>query len=214
MKRLLLVAALTASVAAIVIPSASASTRVLPLSAQPNGWTYDQWNAIWMRRALQRDFRSLHSLLAFRDGTCGQKVGQARAWLLPVSAVGDLSATCRLRPATRLAINVGGIFDIYKGPKRLNATIDGVWSDLLSVGLSVDGVNLTPHLLKTPFLHARVPYYNAQVLGVPKTLISFVSKDYFALLSPLSPGRHTVTTTSTFTNPNTTYTMTLHLNVR
>ena len=58
----LLIAALTASVAAIVIPSASASTRVLPLSAHPNGWTYDQWNAIWARRSLQRDWRSLHSL--------------------------------------------------------------------------------------------------------------------------------------------------------
>ena len=50
MKRLLLVAALTASVAAIIIPSASASTRVLPLSAQQFGWTYDQWNAVYVRR--------------------------------------------------------------------------------------------------------------------------------------------------------------------
>ncbi len=174
MKRLLLIAALTASVAAIVIPSASASTRVLPLSAQPNGWTYDQWHAIWARRSLQRDWRSLHSLVATRNGTCGQKVGQARAWMLPVSGDGALAATCRIRPGTRLALSAGGIFTIYGGPKNLNGTINRYWPDLLSVGLWVDGVSLTPHLMKTPFLHARVPYYNAQLFGVPKTLISFV----------------------------------------
>ena len=125
-----------------------------------------------------------------------------------------MQPTCRIRPGTRLALSAGGIFTIYGGPKNLNGTINRYWPDLLSVGLWVDGVRLTPHLMKTPFLHARVPYYNAQLFGVPKTLISFVSKDYFALLSPLSPGWHTVTTTTTFTNPNTTYTMTLHLNVR
>jgi hypothetical protein len=59
-----------------------------------------------------------------------------------------------------------------------------------------------------------MPYYNAQIFGVPKTLVSFIARDYFALLSPLSPGWHTVTTTTTFTNPNETFTMTLRLNVR
>ena len=59
-----------------------------------------------------------------------------------------------------------------------------------------------------------MPFFATQIFGVSKTLVSFVARDYFALLSPLSPGRHTVTTSSTFRNPAETFTMTLRLNVR
>ena len=214
MKRLLVLLALAGALAAIAIPSSSAAVRVLPLSAHPNGWNYDQWHTNYWRRALQKDLRSLHSLLAIRNGTCGQKVGQARAWMLPVSADGSLSATCRVRPGTRLALSAGGIFSLYAGPEKLNSDIDHIWSDLVSASLWVDGVRLSPHLLRTPFAHARMPYFNAQVFGVSKTLVSFVSRDYFALLSPPSPGWHTVVTSTTFRNPDQTFTMTIRLNVR
>ena len=214
MKRLLLLLALAGAIAAVAIPTASTAVRVLPLSAHPNGWNYDQWHTNYIRRALQKDLRSLHSLFAIRNGTCGQKVGQARAWLLPTSVIGSLSATCRIRPGTRLALTTGGIFSLYAGPEKLNSDIDRVWSDLVSTSLSVDGVSLRPHLLRTPFAHARMPFYNAQIFGVSKTLVSFIARDYFALLSPLSPGRHTVTTSVTFRNPDETFTMTLRLNVR
>ena len=75
MKRLLLLLALAGAIAAVAIPTASAAVRVLPLSAHPNGWNYDQWHTNYIRRALQKDLRSLHSLFAIRNGTCGQRVG-------------------------------------------------------------------------------------------------------------------------------------------
>lgn len=216
MKRLLLVAALTASVAAIVIPSASASVHVLPLSAQPNGWTYHQWHAIWNRRFLERDFRSFHSLLGTRDGQCGQKVGQVKAWLLPISVNGGLTAQCRIKSGTRLVVDVAGVIHIYGGPKRLKTLVDADWPDVLSATLTLDGRALSSHVIQTPFIHARVPYFNAQDLGVPKTTVSFISRDYFAILSPISRGWHTLVASATYDTPDglETDSMTFRLNVR
>ena len=88
MKRLLLLLALAGAIAAVALPTASAAVHVLPLSAQPNGWTYHQWHAIYNRRYLQRDFRSQHAINMTRNGQCGQKVGEVKARLLPFPEVG------------------------------------------------------------------------------------------------------------------------------
>jgi hypothetical protein len=202
MKRLLLLAALAGTVAAIAIPAASASVHVLPLSAQPNGWTYHQWHAIYNRRFLQRDFRSLHALNMTRNGQCGQKVGQVKARLLPFPEADGLSAQCRIEPGTRLVVNPAGYIAIYGGPERLKAEATGNFPLIGSASITLDGRPLTPHVIQTPFVHAKVPYFNAQEIGVPKGLVSFISRDYFAILSPISAGLHTLSLSAVYNLPS------------
>jgi len=216
MRRLLLVATVAAALAGFLIPAASASVRVLPLSAQPNGWTYHQWHAIYNQRYLARDFRSLHSLAADRNGQCGQRVGQVKARLLPISTGGALSATCRIQAGTRLVVDVAGAINIYGGPTRLRNLVRAGFSQIQSTSLTLDGWSLRPHVIQTPFIHADVPYYNAKVLGVPKTTISLISRDYFAILSPISRGWHTLVVSGTYATPSgwETDSITFHLNVR
>ena len=201
MKRLLLLVALAGAIAAVTIPTASAAVHVLPLSAQPNGWTYHQWHAVFNRRFLERDWRSLHSLAMFRNGQCGQRVGQAKARLLPTPAFAGLSATCRIEPGTRLVVNPAGAIFIYDGPKRLKALARTEFAGIRSPSITLDGRALSPHVIETPFLHARMRYYNAQEFGVPVGLVSFVSRDYFAILSPISAGWHTLTVSAVYTFP-------------
>lgn len=218
MKRLLVLIALVGALATIAIPAASASVRVLPLSSQQFGWTYQQWNAVYTKRLFERDFRSHHALLASHNGDCGQRVGgQEHARMLPTPFDGlSLSASCRIRPGTYLVVGVNGVTAFYAGPKKLSSLVDRDWADVVGYSLTVDGHNLAPHVLKTPFLHARLPYYNAQVIGLPKTTVSYVVKDAFAILSPLSRGHHTLVTSMTFDHPGELHTdsMTFHLNVR
>ncbi len=216
MKRILLFVALAAAVAAFVVPAASASVHVLPLSAQPNGWTYHQWHAIYNRRFLERDFRSFHSLLGTRNGQCGQKVGQVKAQLLPISVNGQLTSQCRIKSGTRLVVDVAGVIHIYGGPERLRNLVKAEWPDILSATLTLDGRALAPHVIQTPFIHAKLPYFNAKDLGVPKTTVSLISRDYFAILSPISRGWHTLVVSATYDTPDGLETdgMTFHLNVR
>lgn len=199
MKRLLLIGALIGAIAAIAIPTASASVQVLPLSAQPNGWTYHQWHAIYNQRFLQRDFRSHHALAATRNGQCGQKVGQAKAWLLSQPVVeGELTARCRIRAGTRLVVDVAGAIDVYGGPERLKAHVAAEFKSIGSPSLTLDGRSLTPHVIQTPFIHAKVGRYNAQSYGLPPGLWSLISRDYFAILSPISRGWHTLRISATY----------------
>ena len=201
MKRLLLLVALAGAIAAVTIPTASAAVHVLPLSAQPNGWTYHQWQAVYNKRFLERDFRSLHSLAMTRNGQCGQRVGQAKARLLPVPLFSGLSATCRIEPGTRLVVNPAGVINLYDGPKRLKALARAQFSGITSASITLDGRSLAPHVIQTPFLHARIRYHNAQEFGVPVGLVSFLSRDYFAILSPISAGLHTLTVSAVYTFP-------------
>jgi hypothetical protein len=218
MKRLLLSLTLAGTVAALAAPFGWSAVHVLPLSAQPNGWTYHQWHAIWNRRSLERDFRSHHALFASRNGQCGQKVGQAKAWLLPFRYVtqGELTARCRIKPGTRLVADIAGAIGVYGGPERLKAQVEAGWPAIQSVSLTLDGRVLTPHVIQTPFIHANLPHYNAQDLKLPQTTVSFISRDYFAILSPISRGRHVLRTSWTVDvgkGPET-YSMTFRLNVR
>ena len=216
MKRLLLLLALAGAIAAVALPTASAAVHVLPLSAQPNGWTYHQWHAIYNRRYLQRDFRSEHAINMTRNGQCGQKVGQVKARLLPFPEEDGLSASCRIEPGTRLVVNPAGSIAIYGGPKRLKAEARGAFPQIGSATITLDGRSLTPHVIQTPFVHANVPYYNAQALGVPRGLVSFISRDYFAILSPISAGLHTLTLSAVYNSPSgsTPTSVTFSLNVR
>ena len=218
MKRLLLLLAVAGAVTALAIPTASAAVHVLPLSAHPNGWTYHQWHAIWNIRSFERDFRSNHSLYPGRNGQCGQKVGQAKAWLLPYQAgfQDQLSALCRIKPGTRLVLDAAGAIGLYAGPERVKAQLEAAWSDIKAVSATLDGRTLRLHVIRSPFLHFKLPYYNARELDLPATTVSFMARDYFAILSPIPRGLHTLRTSATYdfgSGPET-YSMTLWLNVR
>jgi hypothetical protein len=216
MKRLLLFLALAGTVAALAVPAASSAVRVLPLSARPNGWTYLQWYVIYSQRSFERDFRSLHSLFTYRNGQCGQKVGQAKAVLLPFPFEGDVTARCRIEPGTRLVVDVAGAIGFYGRPAQVLAQVEAGWNALLAHSLTLDGRSLTPHVLQTPFVHVRLPHFNAQELGLPQTTVSFIARDYFAILSPIGRGWHTLTMSNTYATPDgpLTATATFLLNVR
>ena len=110
----------------------------------------------------------------------------------------------------------GEAIQIYAGPKRLKALARANFSAITSPSITLDGRSLAPHVIQTPFLHARVRHHNAQDFGVPVGLVSFVSRDYFAILSPISAGLHTLTISAVYNSPEEAFPVsaTFRLNVR
>ncbi len=127
-----------------------------------------------------------------------------------------MTANCRIEAGTRLVVDVAGAIGLYAGPERLKAYVAGEFASITATSLTLDGRPLTPHEIQTPFIHAALPAFNARVFGLPKTTVSLVSRDYFAILSPIPRGLHVLTQSATYdpgSGPQT-YSMTFYLNVR
>jgi hypothetical protein len=215
MKRLIVV-----TVAGVLAASASApvaGARVLPPSAEPMQMSYELWAVQWTKMALQRDPRSPTALLAFSNGKCGVAFG--KAWLLPASVTGQLVSRCRI-PAGKVIVVVVGTNGAVGGhPRDLRSAVRSAMKATRDVRLAVDGRDLGPgYVTWTPLFIVKLPRHN--IFGPPSAtnpsgLANVVAANFQAILSPLRPGSHTITTTATYPTPDgpSTQGITFHLTV-
>ena len=193
-KRLVLLLVLAAVAAAVLAPTAGA-TRLLPLSAHPNGLAYEQWHVIWDDVSFNRSTQSRNSVIAVRGNKCGFAKG--KVWLLPVSINGVLDVHCTIPQGKILAIVVAGWADWAKGENKLRKSMRDGFRLLERATLTVDGRSVRPgYVLQTPFLHVNMPVRNSY--SVPPGPMSYMAKEHFALLSPLSAGEHLISTRGFF----------------
>jgi hypothetical protein len=153
------------------------------------GLSYEQWDIKWGQAQAKRSILSESSLIAVRGDKCGLQVG--KAWLLPVSIVPEsLTFTCTIPRGLHLVFPVAGFVEWGFGPSKLRQKVEAGFQAIKTVFLTVDGVALSPPVVRTPMFHVTVGYRNG--LGVPAGTISMMSKDYFAILTPPQPGQHTI----------------------
>jgi hypothetical protein len=192
-------------------------SEVLPPSAEPMQMSYELWAVQWTKMALQRDPRSPTALLAFSNGKCGVAFG--KAWLLPASVTGQLVSRCRI-PAGKVIVVVVGTNGAVGGhPRDLRSAVRSAMKATRDVRLAVDGRDLGPgYVTWTPLFIVKLPRHN--IFGPPSAtnpsgLANVVAANFQAILSPLRPGSHTITTTATYPTPDgpSTQGITFHLTV-
>ena len=172
--------------ALLAIPTAGA--RILPRDAKPMGVSLKLWTVTYLRAAVQRPVGAGNSLLVSSNGKCGSAFG--KVWFLPDAAPPDELVTHCVIPRGKLLF-VPGAYLI--GP----ATLQGIEQALTNrrflaeSRIWVDGRLVgSGHYLRTPVFDAVFPLHN--VFGAPPGPVSAIASGYFAILSPLSPGQHTV----------------------
>jgi hypothetical protein len=198
-KRLL---AALAAVACVAVLAPTASARLVPPSAEPLGFSYEAWDVIWGTAQARRSNASPNSLLATRGDRCGFRwpTFQGRAWLLPVSVNGVITVRCTIPAGVHLVFPVAGVADWGLPADRLRTSVRSFFRVITRASLSVDGRSLRPgYIVTTPIYPVDLPPRNG--LGEPAGSISLMSKDYFAVLSPLSRGTHVVETSADFEIP-------------
>lgn len=201
----------TATLTAAWLAPESTAARLLPLSARPHGMTYLQWDIAWSTAQARRSLAADTSLVA-TDGTrCGLQRGRVR--LLPVSLLGGTTFRCAVPRGSLLAFPVAGYVAWGLPPSKLRSRVRTGFERIRGVRLVVDGRRLQPgHVVATPAYVVGLPARNS--LGAPPGPISMMSKDFFAILSPLSPGRHRISVRIRFGGASTTYTARYLLLVR
>jgi hypothetical protein len=208
--KLVLATALAAAVVAVAAPGASA--RLVPPRDSPFGRTYAAWDVVWGTAQARRVLASRNSLLALRGNRCGFAWSQ-RVWLLPASINGLITVNCTIPAGMYLVFPIAGVVEWGKSPEKMRQSVRSAFRAIRDVRLTVDGRDLgRGYVTRTPVYVTEVPPNN--VFGWPAGSLSLMSKDYFAVLSPLAKGRHTVTAVGTFANPTTTLGMTYRLRVR
>jgi hypothetical protein len=215
LKRLAVIA--VASVFAVLASAPVGGARVLPPSAEPMQLSYRLWAVQWTKMALQRDPRSPTALLAFSNGKCGVAFG--KAWLLPASVTGQLVSRCRIPAGKVIVVVVATNGSVGGRPQDLRSDVRGATKATRSVRLTVDGRDLGPgYVTWTPLFIVKLPRHN--IFGPasatnPFGLANVVAANFQAILSPLRPGGHTITTTATYPTPDgpSTQGITFHLTV-
>jgi hypothetical protein len=171
-------------------PPDGPAARLLPLDARPHGMTYLQWDIAWNAAQARRSIAAATSLVA-TDGTrCGLQRGRVR--LLPVSLLGGTTFRCTVPHGTLLAFPVAGYVSWGLSPRKLRNRVRIGFARIREVRLAVDGRRLQPgHVIATPVFVVGLPVRNS--LGAPPGPISMMSRDFFAILTPLTAGRHELT---------------------
>ena len=197
-RRTFIVAAVAVVLAAVAAPGASA--RLVPPDASPFGRTYAAWDVIWGTAQAKRSLQSEKSLLAVRGNRCGFAWSQ-RVWLLPASINGLITVQCRIPAGMFLVFPVAGVVAWGEHPDVMRADIRAIFPTIIDSRITVDGRNLgRGHVTRTPVYAVDVPAGNA--FGEPAGGLSIMSKDYFAVISPLPRGEHTVTSFGSFDPPD------------
>jgi hypothetical protein len=201
MKRLIAIIVMGALAATAC--AAVAGARLLPPSAQPMQLSYKLWAVQWTKMSLQRDPGSPTTLLAFDNGKCGVAFG--KAWLLPASLNGQLSATCHI-PAGKVIVVAVAVNGAVGGREQeLRSGVRSATKATRNVRLTVDGRDLgSGYLTWTPLFIVKLPRNN--IFGPPSANnppgpADVVAANYQAILSPLNPGSHTIRTTATYPTP-------------
>ena len=198
----LVVAALAA---ALFAPTASSQSsdrpRLLPLNREVSGLTYRQWDVVWGRTQAVTPVGAKQSLAVTRSGRrCGVQVGRVR--LLPVSFGGLLTAHCTIPAGTFLVFPVTGYLASAERPQALLAEVRAAFAAIVRARLTVDGRVVQPpgHVVTTPAYRVNLPARNG--LGISAGPEWLLSRDYFAILSPLAVGTHTVRTLGVIDPPD------------
>lgn len=199
MRRTSMVGLIAVAVAVVALAAPAAFGRLLSPGERLMGMSYEQWDIEWGQAQAKRSIQSKNSLIAVRGNKCGLQV--AKAWLLPVSVTTStsLTFTCAIPRGLHLVFPVAGVVWWGMGPNKLRQLVNRDFKAIKSVSLSFDGEALSPPIASTPMFHVTVGYRNG--LGVPAGTVSMMSKDYFAILTPPAPGRHTIVAGGVFDVP-------------
>jgi hypothetical protein len=171
------------------------SPRLLGADVRVAGLSYRQWDTDWGRLQAVTPVSARNSLVVSRRGRrCGVQVGNVR--LLPVSIRPGrrLTVRCVIRPNTFLAFPVTGYVEGGERRTGLAAKVRAGFRAIQRAELTIDGRALARpgRVVTTPSYRVVLPSPNG--FGVPPGPEWFRSRDYFAILSPPSPGRHVITT--------------------
>jgi hypothetical protein len=188
-----LLASLASGPATSAIP-----TRLLPVRAKLQGLSYRAWDVSWGKLAATTSLRSKRALLTHGANRCGVQIGRAR--LLPASIGGRITARCRIRAGTYLVFPVTGDAEAGTDRGALRAMLREHFGAIKRAKLRVDGRRLRPgHVITTPFYRVNLPANN--LFDRPAGRVWVISRDYFAILSPLPRGRHTIKTLGVIAPP-------------
>lgn len=135
-------------------------------------------------------------------------------WLLPDISPGgpsDLVTDCAI---PRGKILFAPIQFIAAPATRQNIAAAPTFNNfIVSTEVRIDGrVAGTGRYVTTPVFDVVLPRRN--VVGAPPGLINVIAGGYVAMLSPLSPGTHTVVTSASLRDPEEQGSVTYHLTVR
>ena len=106
---------------------------------------------------------------------------------------------CTIAADKYLVFPITGILGWGSGPEIMRGDVREGFKLISKAGLTIDGRTVRPgYVTRTPAFVAEVPRQNA--FGEPAGFLSMMFKGYFAVLSPLSEGTHTITTLGTFSD--------------
>jgi hypothetical protein len=175
------------------VAHAAESPRLLQADARVAGLSYTQWDTDWGRMQAVTPLRARTALALSRGGRrCGVQVGDVR--LLPVSIRPgrQLTVRCTIRSNTFLAFPVTGYVEF--GESRIGlAPVRQGFRAIQRAQLTINGRALSKpgRVVTTPSYRVVLPSPNG--FGVPPGPEWLRSRDYFAILSPPSPGKHVIT---------------------
>ncbi len=176
------------------VAHAAESPRLLRADARVAGLSYTQWATDWGRMVAVTPLRARTSLALSRGGRrCGVQVGDVR--LLPVSIRPGrrLTVRCTIRSNTFLAFPVTGYVEFGESRIGLGRRFRQGFRAIQRAQLTINGRALSKpgRVVTTPSYRVVLPSPNG--FGVPPGPEWFRSRDYFAILSPPSPGKHVIT---------------------
>jgi hypothetical protein len=175
------------------VAHAAESPRLLRADVQVAGLSYTQWDTDWGRMAAVTPLRARTSLFLSRGGRhCGVQVGNVR--LLPASIRPGrrLTVRCTLRSNTFLVFPITGFVEFGESRGGLAGVREG-FRAIHRAQLTINGRTLSKpgRVVTTPSYRVVLPSPNG--FGIPPGPEWFRSRDYFAILSPPSPGKHVIT---------------------
>jgi hypothetical protein len=144
-------------------------------------------------------------------GKCGFAFG--KVWFLPdVYRPVHLETSCVI-PRGKLILVPGANITDAASRKALEQRAHLRRHFIVGSEITLDGRSLGPgRWVSTPVFNANLPLHN--VFNAPPGLWNNFTNGYYAILTPLSPGRHNVTTRQLFNDPREEYAYTYHLTIR
>ena len=200
---------------AIAGPASAASPNAgrgfLPPQARVHGMTLAGIAGAWDLWAFGSPADS-NPLLANR---CEASPSDPAIWFLPVSLGGDYEIECDIPAGAFLVLTPGG-YECSgaegngETAEELEACVDANFAHLSFVAVWLDGrpaTNLERYIVTSPLVH--LPGPNLFIDDPTPSML----KSYFMVITPLSPGEHTVRAFDTFTNPDFAAGITMNLTV-
>jgi hypothetical protein len=187
--------------ALLPVAAASANAGVLPATAHPYGHTYSQWAAAWWQWALGQPAPS-NPVLDSTGAFCGQgQTGQV--WFLAGTFGGPaVTRSCTVPAGKALLLPVlNDAYFAFPTDPPSQRTEAYVRSQVTAVATTsapfatIDGVavpNIPDYLEKSTLFRVVLPADNLFGLDAGFVLEPCADEGYYLVLSPLTPGHHTI----------------------